>query len=804
MRKLIGVLALLSSWTATAQIAEEEGLYYPYEESELRLEEPYSDSLLFYRAIHLSDDLYGRVSRYNLPRVTILRRGEGYRGEESTLHALALDYRHERAVRALGGEEFSDVGAAMGLSTLGRVGGVQEYRFTEALPLNPYEATAYLTDRTYRVGAMARIHRDLGAWQTGLVVEGRTGRDARIEGVYTDAVTLGARLSRSWHERSRLTLFATLPISRRGLRSAATEEAFALTDDPYYNPSWGFQQGKVRSARERREWLPFVMGEWEQRLSKATTLRATVGFQAGVSRQSALGWYNARTPLPDNYRYMPSYTEDRAAEEAWLIDDSRYTQIDWDELIVQNKLGDGEAIYALEDRVRAPMRLEGRVAFTTHLHGTTLDYGVRGDWERTRYYKEMNDLLGAAFLTDIDQYLIDDDSYRNLLENNLKDPSRKIAEGDRFGYDYALRRTETALWMRASWQRDRLRAELAGEVGYGEVQRRGFYEKELFAGRGSYGPSRAIKFNPYRLKGSTEWAFSPRMKLELNLATGAEIPAVEQLFVQPLYNNRAILQPTAERYHAAQVRLRRRSERLDLELSAYYTLRLDGVETRRYFDDLAGSYADLSVQGIGRVSYGVEGALEWRPAYRWSVTAAASWGEHRYVRDPLVRVLADADNRIIEEGAVSHLRDCRVGGAPALTASVTLNYYAPHGWGVGLSGGYAGRRYVDSSFLRRTDRVARQNGVAEEPFRLFTEQERLEDALTLDLSLYKRFYFGDHALFLSLHATNLLGREQIAYGYESIRSMRRGSDTGAMRVPQPTRYLYARPRSVTLRVGWRF
>ena len=100
--------------------------------------------------------------------------------------------------------------------------------------------------------------------------------------------------------------------------------------------------------------------------------------------------------------------------------------------------------------------------------------------------------------------------------------------------------------------------------------------------------------------------------------------------------------------------------------------------------------------------------------------------------------------------------------------------------------------------------MARQNGVAEEAFRQFTTQERLEDALTLDLSLYKRFYFARHALLLSLHANNLLGREQIAYGYESMRSMRVGADTGSWRVPQPSRYLYAPPRTLSFNVSWRF
>ena len=51
---------------------------------------------------------------------------------------------------------------------------------------------------------------------------------------------------------------------------------------------------------------------------------------------------------------------------------------------------------------------------------------------------------------------------------------------------------------------------------------------------------------------------------------------------------------------------------------------------------------------------------------------------------------------------------------------------------------------------------------------------------------------------------NLTGREQISYGYESLRSQRFGTDTGALRMPQATRYLYTQPRTISLNVSWRF
>lgn len=803
MKRLLSILLVLLCEAATAQMFDGD-YYYPYAEPEERIADPHSDSLLFYRAIRMADDLYGQTTDYNLPRVTIRRRGADYRDEEATLMGVRLPYRLYGAVRTLGGEHFARPGVQLGRSVIGAAGGVYETDFSAALPLNPYEASVRVTDRNYRVNGRVRMDRMWRNWHIGALVEGRVGEDARIEGVFTNQLILAGRLSRSWHSGVRLTLFGGLPLSVRGLRSAATEEAYRLVDDPYYNPSWGLQDGKVRNARVRRELLPFAVGELLFPLTERTQLRMAFGGEIGLQKQSGLGWYNARTPLPDNYRYMPSYTGDRACEEAWMMADPRYTQVRWEELIVQNQLGNGEAIYTLEDRVSRPIRLTARAVFESRVGQTDLQYGLRAEYDRCRYYKQMNDLLGADYLIDIDQYLIDDDTYGNRLQNDVRNPSRRIFEGAIFGYDYALRRLQASLWMRAAWQTDRLQAEVAAEVGKGAITRIGFYEKELFPGSGSYGHSRRTDLNPYRLKAMAGWSFSPRHYLQAVVGAGGELPVTEDLFVQPLYNNRTIADPKLERFYAADLQYRQTSEKWNFEVSAFATLRLDGVESRRYFDDLSAQYADLAVAGIGTLSWGLEGAATWRPAYRWTLSAAASWGRYRYVRDPKVTILADTDNTPIEVNAVSHMRDCRIGGAPGLTALLSVRYYGARGWGFRASGGYAGDRYVDAALVRRTDRVAYQNGTTPETFAAFTEQERLPDATTLDLSLFKSIYWERSSLLLSLHVNNLLGREQISYGYESLRSQRVGVDTGSLRMPQATRYLYTQPRTISLNVSWRF
>lgn len=803
MKRLLSIVLVLLCEAAMAQMFDSD-YYYPYAEPEERTEDPHSDSLLFYRAIRSSDDLYGRTTDYNLPRVTIRRRGASYDEEQATLLGVRLPYRLFAPLRAVGGVERYDAGIRPGVSTLGGVGGVREFTLTEALPLAPYEASVRVTDRNYRVAGRVRMHRMWRDWQVGAVVDGRVGRDARIEGVFTNQLTFAARISRTWASGVELTLFGVLPVAMRGLRSAATEEAYTLLDDPFYNPSWGFQEGKVRNARVRREVMPFGVAGLKIPLADHTHLMLSAGGEISLRKQSGLGWYNARTPLPDNYRYMPSYTGDRASEEAWRMADPRYTQVRWDELIAQNQLGDGEAIYALEDRVSRSLHLTAQALFESRLGEVELRYGVRAEVRPTRNYKQMNDLLGAAYLTDIDQYLVDDDTYGNRLQNDMRNPSRKIREGAIFGYDYALKEAQAVGFFSAAWQRDRLYAQLAAEVGMAVMVREGFYEKELFAGNRSLGHSRRITLKPYRMKAVAGWSFSPRHYLQGVVALGAELPDIEAMFVQPQYNNRTIDNPCLRRFGAADLRYRQTGEKWDAELAAFATLTVDEVETRRYFDDLSGLYADLSVTGIGTLAYGVEGAVTWRPAYRWTVSAAASWGSYRYVRDPRVTVLADRDNAPIEVGGVSHMRDCRVGGAPEVTAVVAVRYYGPRGWGFRLSAGYAGNRYVDAAALRRTDRVAYQYGTTPEVFDAFTRQEGLPDAATLDLSLFKSIYFERSSLLLALYLNNLTGREQISYGYESLRSQRFGTDTGALRMPQATRYLYTQPRTISLNVSWRF
>lgn len=767
-----------------------------------------TDTTLFYRAVQTAPDLYGECTDYNLPMVAQGRRGRSCRDERTLLNGMSVDnYRTRSLLRILGAGETFHAGAAAPDGYSGAVDGIRLLRFDDAVRLQSCYTALSLSDRNDRFGLRAGWSGSLGKdWYGSAAVDARTGRDLHIEGVFTDAVTAGVRFAKRFSDKRQIGICLVVPFSIRGGRSASTEEAFQLTGDRLYNPAWGFQNGKIRNARVRREQLPMaqITGQWT--IASSTEIAATAGLEAGARSYSGLNWYDARTPLPDNYRYLPSRTEDRATEEAWRNNDPHYTQIDWDRMIACNRLAGGQAVYTLEEQIERLCRIHADLHFTTRAaDNLQIRYGAEWQYRHARRFKRMGDLLGADYVIDIDQYLVDDDTYGNLLQNNLRDPDRRIGEGDRFGYDYSLCESELRAYVQAAWHSDCFRAGAAAGFGSALRYRNGHYEKELFPGENSCGRSRRMTFAPWSIRAYAGWSISTRSYLEIAAMAAASAPDAEELFYQPLYNNRTVEAPRPERRFAADATWRTTGERIRWQATAFIALSGEVGCTARYYDDLAGVYSDLAVSGMGLCTFGVEAAILVRLGSRWQLTAAGSALQSRYTHNPTVTVISDVDNSPVDSGSESYMGDCRPGGVPQWTACAGAGYYGPRGWGFRLSAGCVGGRFIDPEPLRRTQRIARQAGTTPEAFAAFVEQERLGDAFTLDAALFKSFQLGEEArLTISLTASNLTDDASVYAGYESKRILRRYAGDVQYREPQASRYTYVYPRSFYLSVSCRF
>lgn len=779
---------------AVAQTPQEE--YYPYAGEEVAEKIPLSDTTLFYRAVQEGSDLYGAITDFNLPYVADARRGVAFYAERAIVEGLQVDYSAFGLMRLLGADEEYDP-----------TRGIRRFAFGDRLPLRPFRVATSVTDRNYRVRVRLVADGELGRGWTGAVaIDGRTGRDALMDGVFTHALDAGFRLKRSTDGAGEVVLTVLMPLSLRAGRATATEEAFMLTGDRYYNPAWGWQCGKMRSARVRRDAVPVAWLTCKRKLSERTCLCAWAGAEGGLRSRSGLGWYDARSPLPDNYRYMPSFTGDVATDAAWRNADPTVVQIDWDELIRRNRMAEGgRAIYAVEDRVERLLRLNAGVRFHTTIDPRT-DVWYEAGWAQmtSRNFKRMHDLLGADHIIDIDQYLIDDDTYDNKLQNNLRHPDRKIRRGDRFGYDYRLEESVLRLAGGVEYHADRFRLEAGAEVERREVHRRGYYEKELFPEAGSFGCSRRMKFTPCALHIGCGYSFSPRSYLGVRVATEAAMPHREDLFVQPLYNNRVADGVGLWKKHSAEVLWRLSGRVVDVEATAFIGMVADESERMNYFDDTAGEYCDLVATGIDRMALGVEAASKIRLGYRWTLSLAACVARYTYLCDPRVTVLSDADNHMVDDGAVSHLDGVAVGNMPRLSGVAEVEWRGAKGWNVCCSAGYSGERSIGISMLRRTDRVARQVAATPEAEAQFLDQQSLGDAFTLNLSVLKCFYFERSMLAVNLSVRNLTDHRSFYGGYESSRVMKYRSGAELFVRPQASRFSYAPPRTCLLSVSYRF
>ena len=333
--------------------------------------------------------------------------------------------------------------------------------------------------------------------------------------------------------------------------------------------------------------------------------------------------------------------------------------------------------------------------------------------------------------------------------------------------------------------------------------RHGYFEKEIFAGEKSYGRSGVVNFAPYTVKASLGYSFSARHNVDFGAMIAEVAPDVEDMFLNPQYNNRMVDNPAAERHLAAELNYRFNSPNVRLLLSAYYTRTENERDVFRAYDDLSATYCDVDVAGLGITRYGVEASSEimLSRTLRGSLSAAA--GRYIYSDNPFVTHYADADNRVISSRSQSFMNDCFVGGAPMISGSAEITYLN-RGWVASIGAQALALRYVDASPIRRTERVARQASASEEIYREFMSQNRLNDAVTVDASLSRWFNIGASRLSLTLSVRNLLGNRNIVYGgYESSRI--RNYMSGAQRIyaPQDDVLTYAYPRTYYVVLSWK-
>ncbi len=606
-------------------------------------------------------------------------------------------------------------------------------------------------------------------WYLSEYLRVNTGPDLYVDGLFSNGVDLALSLSRQWRNNS-FVVAALLPWSRRSVRQATTAEAITLTGNRGYNPAWGMQSGKMRSSRINSSMLPTILTSWQRRLGMWTTMKLSAITSLERLGRTALSWCDAVTPMPDNYRFLPSYFTDdndaRPLADAWRYNDMRYTQIAWDDLYLTNTLQrDGHAAYFVENRRNNRLRAALNLDFTTKFRGVELEYGVNLRLISDRRFKVVDDLMGARHLLNIDYFIIDDVTYGTQYRNNVRDEQLQVYEGDHFGYDYRLTNFTLSAFCIARCNIRNMDFELGANVATDVLRRRGYFEKELFAANRSYGPSRSVTLLPATLFAS--WCYQlygHSFDAKFCLLSG--VPYPDDIFLQVDYNNRLVDNPRLSTNIVAELGYQLLLKGVTLNARLYTSYHSNECRVLHYYDDLAGEYVDAVVSDISRLNYGVEldAKLQWLRYF--SSQLSLNIGRYSYCRDAQVVTYADNDNDLVAVSR-SMVRGLS-SAAPALSLYADVAFRRSN-WHAVVSFGYVGLRHVSPSFIRRTERIASYPHTPEEQAAL-RDQESLPDATSLGVSLARSFRFkGGYWLSLRLSVDNVIGSANIYSGYEQHR-----------------------------------
>ncbi len=709
-------------------------------------------------------------------------------------------------------------------------------------------------------------------WAFAGLVGYRWGQNGNIEGTFYNSLSYFLSVEKRFGTKHALSLVTFGSPTERGQQGASTEEAYWLANSHYYNPNWGYQNGKKRNSRVVNDYEPTAILTWDWKIRDNMKLTTAAGFKYSMYSSTALGWNgNAYDPRPDYYKNMPSsifnvYDSEinngtYLQEHPWFLDqyNSLYEfwtsskanrQLNWDRMYYVNRQSEaagGEALYYQERRHNDQMVGAFNTAFNHEVnahHKYTV--GLQLNSTKGMHYKTMADLLGGTRYTDIDKFAANDYGLNSQeAQNDLNNPNRQIAEGDKFGYNYNIfvdkaRAYGLYQYNEGIWQYN-LQAFTEGTL----MEREGLMRNGRAADN-SYGKSGKASF----LGGGGRFGITMRPNgshlLSLNFGAESNAPLARNSFVAPRMQNNFVQNLTNEQILHADLSYTFRFGNFTGKVSGYYARFNNGVEQTAFYNDQESRFTYLTMTGVDREHYGVEAAFKYQITSNFAVNLIGTYGEAKYVNNPLAEVNYEGmnaatikklnvwSNPVTGNDMPLHVlaKGLRESGTPLGVVSLGFDYNV-NGWFFSANLNYYDRVYIDFSEYRRLtnivtnyvstssdqltfdvskDELKQHGGVLFDQQGNVVEtyaaaQEKAKGGFMLDASIgrYIRLKHGK-SLSINLSVQNITNNRNLKTGgYEQNRDDNYSSgEARAYVFSKNSKYYYANAINGFLNIGFKF
>lgn len=717
----------------------------------------------------------------------------------------------------------SDVG-------LGGIGGTTNINTMPSQMRKGLRASVVTANSTYRLRVMATYasgKQDNG-WSYAFSLSTRQGGNDYVDGVYYNAYGYFAAVEKEFNERHRLALTVLGAPTERGAQQASTQEAYDLVGNNYYNPNWGWQNGKRRNARVRDYHEPIVMLNYVVDLTERARLSLATSYRFGQNGYTALTWQNGPDPRPDYYRYLPSYfyRDGNLAGAAmqqvyWQANYNNIRHYNWDNMYQTNYLQNDpadEALYGpgrrsnymIEERHTDQRDWNFAETFSQLFRdGSKLNAGIALRRNRTEYYSEVKDLLGGDYWADIDKFAERDyadspEAYQNNLDYYYANGAAHAARvGDKYSYDYYAHVWKGTAWLSYAFSLGRLSVTAGGELGFTNMWREGRWRKGLFP-YDSQGCSELLDFLTWKGKLNLAYRFSSAHAVEANVLFMQQAPDFRSAFVSPRTRNTVTPNLKEERVFSADASYNLRVGELRARLSGYVTTIRDQAKVLSYYDDVSATYSNFAMSGIDKLHFGLEAAIS-APIWRGlSLNAAVSWGQYTYDSNPDYVQIQDNSASVISEGKV-YWKDFRVESTPQLAANIGLSYRSTKNLFLTLDANFYDNMYLSMSPIYRTDAVI-SSGMSEADIAYIRHQENFGSAFVLNASVGKNWsIMRKYTLGFSLSVNNILNNQDIkSGGYEQTRLVKNTETAVTSYQPFDSKYFYMFGTTYYMNLYFRF
>lgn len=670
-----------------------------------------------------------------------------------------------------------------------------------------------MTNRTYR-------NRAMGTYNTGMMANGwafsmsgslRWSDEGYVPGTFYNAGAYFLSAEKKINEKHSIGFVgfgAPIVSGRQGL---AVAEAQSLTDDHYYNPNWGYQDGKKRNANVSNDHKPVLILSHYFKPDERTQWNTSLLYTFGRDGYTALNWYDAPDPRPDYYRYLPSYYDvtnpDIAADltNAWENDPSS-SQINWGQLYFANgknlyTVRNAEGIqgndvtgmrskYIVEDRRADPTRIALNSVWSRELkEELKVTVGASYNSQKTHYFKVIEDLLGGDFWVDLDQFAARDSDDPNAAQNNLNTPNHVVRVGDEFGYDYDIKTNVANVFGQVEKKWRKLEGYAGVTLSSTTFWRDGHYQKALFP-ETSYGESEKQSFVTGGVKAGAVYKISGREYITANAAFMSNAPTARAAYLSPRTRDAVVDGLTTEKAFSGDIGYEVRMPRVKGRATLYYASTTDGIWSRSFYHDVYRTFVNYSMTGVARLNMGLELGAEVKLSPTWQLTAVYAEGQSLYNSRPSATITRDNSDTALAVGRTVYWENYRVGGMPQRAASLGLRYNAPKFWSLGANVNYFGNIYLDPNPDRRTAE-ALGNLVVEDPqWDALLEQTKLDNGITMDLFFTKSWRLKKkYRIGFNLSVSNVLNNtDLVTGGYEQLRYVPMEID----KFPPKLSYMYGR------------